>query len=109
RPDRALPCDCERTQEPSLAQTLYRMADPAVVQRLGAAVDGAKGKGRLAKLLAGGKPTDEGLDELFLATLSRLPTRAEKAHFAAHRSGRERACRDALWALLNTREFLLNH
>jgi hypothetical protein len=123
RPDRSLPCDCERSTEPSLAQTLYRMADPALLHKLSATVVARKvkgkaapavaRKGRLAVLLASSKSAEEVLEELFLATLSRFPTQAEKDHFAAyraaHKTKREQACTDALWALVNTREFILNH
>jgi hypothetical protein len=152
RPDRNLACDCERDMEPALAQTLYRMTDPLVLQKLGtrvvaARVKGkatakAKGKpaaaslpeGRLAKLLKSTRTDGEVLDELFLATLTRYPSSAEKKHFAEYRAARkaagtnaadttrqknlqaqalrkERAAAfaDALWALINTREFILNH
>jgi hypothetical protein len=137
RPDRTLPCDCERSTEPSLAQTLFRLADPTVLQKIGTAVIAeravagktkgkvkdapprAAGEGRLAKLLKSKRTAEEILEELFLATLSRFPTKAEKDHFAAHRAAarrspsdqkeREESCTDALWALLNTREFILNH
>jgi hypothetical protein len=125
RPERALPCDCERSPEPSLAQTLYRMADPALLQKFSAAVVARKvkvkgkgkpavlRKGRLVRLLESSKSSEEIVEELFLATLSRFPTKAEKDHFATYQSGRnlkrDEACNDALWALLNTREFILNH
>jgi hypothetical protein len=134
RPDRQLPCDCERSTEPSLSQTLYRLADPSVLEKLsgivaqrnkgkagtvpasgkkkGTAAPTAIAAGRLAKLLDSTKTTQEILEELFLATLSRLPSEAEKDHFAeylAARKVRAEVCMDALWALLNTREFIVNH
>jgi hypothetical protein len=43
-------------------------------------------KGRLAKLLQSNKTAEEILDELFLATLSRFPSKEEKEHFARCRS-----------------------
>src|SRR5262249_39629992 len=43
-------------------------------------------EGRLAKLLQSNKTDDAVLEELFLATLCRFPTAAEKEHFARHRS-----------------------
>jgi hypothetical protein len=51
-------------------------------------------------------------EELVLATLSRPPTEAEQAAFAEYRareSNRQTAFTDSLWALINTREFILNH
>jgi hypothetical protein len=58
------------------------------------------------------KDDDRVLDELFLATLSRLPTPKERAHFADYRThGKDRpsAFLDAMWALINTNEFVFNH
>ena len=64
-------------------------------------------------MLADHKDDDEALDELFLATLTRLPDRqgtgevrrlTERTH-----KDRRAAFADALWALINTREFILNH
>ena len=49
---------------------------------------------------------------LVLATLSRFPTDADKERFAEHRKtckDRQSAFNDTLWALINTREFILNH
>jgi hypothetical protein len=117
RPDRTLACDCERTAEPSLSQTLYRLADPAVMAKVGVAVVKVKGKappkeGRLARLLKSDKSDEEALEELFLATLTRPPSKAEREHFAEYRKARkdrEEALTDVLLALLNTREFILNH
>jgi hypothetical protein len=55
---------------------------------------------------------DEVLEDLFLASLSRLPTAGERQAFHEHRSkasDRRAAFTDTLWALINTREFFLNH
>jgi hypothetical protein len=68
--------------------------------------------GRAAKL-AKAKMSDEELtDEAFLATLSRLPKPKEKADAVEHlKAAKNRAegVTDLLWALVNTREFILNH
>ena len=145
RPPRTSACDCERATEPALPQTLYLMTDPAVLEKLrGQVTVNGKGMkpvqgpvegGRLAKLLKSEKTDDEILEELFLATLSRFPSAAEKKHFATYRAAtkadppatpaeppvkgkgpakvvltpREAAFVDAFWALINTREFLVNH
>jgi hypothetical protein len=54
------------------------------------------------------------VDALYLATLSRTPSPAERARFVAHVDGaaaadRRQALADVLWALLNSSEFLFNH
>jgi hypothetical protein len=104
RPPRTTACDCERAMEPALPQKLYLMTDPAVQAKIQS--------GRLQKLLASKKSDDEVLDELFLATVSRHPTAADREHFATYLQGhkdRRGAWADCVWALINTREFILNH
>jgi hypothetical protein len=107
RPPRTSACDCERTCEPALPQTLFRMTDPAVVQKLTAQ------NGRIAQLIRDrSKSDDQVFEELFLACLSRFPTPDERTAFADHRAKESRrpvAFQDVAWALINTREFVLNH
>lgn len=106
RPPRTTACDCERAMEPALPQTLYLMTDPLVQAKLNAPT------GRLQQLLKSGKSDTEALQELFLATLGRRPTERDERSFADHlrRVGNRRtALTDALWALINSREFILNH
>jgi hypothetical protein len=106
RPPRTTACDCERALEPGLVQKLYMLADPGVTQKLTAA------GGRLKRTLEAFKDDPAALEELFLATVSRLPTDKEKARFEEYRKShpdREAAFGDLLWALVNTTEFALNH
>lgn len=106
RPPRTTACDCERTMEPALPQTLYRMTDSRILTKL------RNNNGRLAQLLKTKKTDTEILDELFLATMTRLPNEDEKAAFLEHikdEKDRTSAFVDVLWALINTREFVLNH
>jgi len=104
RPTRATTCDCERPREPSIAQTLFLMTDTDLLEQMK--------KGRLNDLLTGSLTNGEIVDELFLATLSRFPDSTERESALAHVAGadtRDSGFRDVLWALLNTREFILNH
>jgi hypothetical protein len=106
RPPRTTACDCERAMEPALPQKLYFMVDSGVLKKIEAR------DGRLQRLLAGKKSNEQIEEELFLATLSRLPNAREKALVAERlkeAKGRAAAFTDVLWALLNTREFVLNH
>jgi hypothetical protein len=106
RPPRTTACDCERAMDPALPQKLYLMADPALLAKLRAP------QNRLKALLAAKPDDDAALDELFLATLARLPTAEERAAFAEHRAGkkdRQAAFAGVLWALVNTNEFIFNH
>jgi hypothetical protein len=106
RPPRTTACDCERAMEPALPQTLFRMTDAAVLGKF------TDKDGRTLKL-AKAKMTDEELtEEAFLATLSRLPKPKEKADALEHlktAKSRTEGVTDLLWALVNTREFILNH
>lgn len=106
RPPRTTACDCERAMEPALPQKLYLMTDPILLAKFN------DPEGRLQKLIRSNKSDNEALDELFLATLSRLPSEQDRQAFAEHRQrvgDRRAALMDTLWALINTREFILNH
>jgi hypothetical protein len=104
RPERASACDCERPKAPALPQTLFLMTDDALLAKLKA--------GRVRALAGSDRCDAEAVEELFLASLSRPPSRDEARSALDHlRSGLDRATglADVLWALINTREFVLNH
>ena len=106
RPPRTTACDCERAAEPALPQTLFRMTDASILAKLN------DPKGRVAALGRSQLPDEELADELFLATLSRFPRPDEKAETVKHlreAKSRPAAVTDLVWALVNTREFILNH
>jgi hypothetical protein len=106
RPPRTTACDCERSAEPALPQTLFRMSDPALLAKLRA------NTGRVAKIDKARLSPEKAVEELFLATLTRFPTAKEKAGAVAHlkdAKNRGEALTDVAWALINTREFILNH
>ncbi len=106
RPPRSSACDCERAMDPALPQKLYLMTDPILMGKFN------NPTGRLQGLLKSKMSDEEILEELFLATLSRRPTAADRKFFADYRqteSDRRTVFIDTLWALINTREFILNH
>lgn len=106
RPPRTTACDCERAAELALPQTLYRMTDPTVAAKLSQSR-------RLAALVKGKAADADAVEELFLGSLSRMPTEKEQTEAVKYLkdAGRNRpqALQDVLWALINTREFILNH
>ncbi len=106
RPPRTTACDCERAMEPALPQTLFRMTDTVLMQKMRSPAN------RAAKLVKA-KMTDEQIvEELFLATLTRMPTEKEleaSLKFIKGEKVRLEALQDISWALINTREFILNH
>jgi hypothetical protein len=70
------------------------------------------GDGRLARLLKANKMDAEILEELFLATLSRLPSEKERdaiRQALADGGSRDEIYRDVFWALVNSKEFSFNH
>jgi hypothetical protein len=106
RPPRTTACDCQRAMDPALPQKLYTMTDTGLLAKLKAP------GGRLAELLRSDKTDEQILDELFLATLTRYPRPADRELFREYRAratDRAGAFADVLWALINTREFILNH
>ena len=107
RPERKTVCECERTMETSLAQVMHLMNAPSVNDRIQSPT------GRAARLARSDLSDDDIMNELFLATLNRLPTDPERTNartaFQSPNAGRRQATEDILWALLNTAEFVLNH
>lgn len=106
RPARTSVCECEREAEPNLAQVLHIMNGESINRKI------TTGGSRLERLMTGGKPDAEIIDELFLATLTRHPTERERAGAlkAISESGaRQDTFADLAWALLNSREFLFTH
>lgn len=89
----------------SILQALLMMQSGVVNRR----VAGEAG-GRVAELTASDRDEGAIVDELFLATLGRLPTPAE-SELGAERIAEDRlaGAEDLQWALLNSPEFLLNH
>ena len=101
KPERLLSCDCERTTEPTLAQTLQLVSGQLPQQLL----SGSKRLNRLAQA----EPA-VAVEELYLAALCRTPTPEElSACVGLIRGGSDRrlALEDVAWALLGSREFLL--
>jgi hypothetical protein len=106
RPTRQTVCACERGVEPSIAQALHLMNSPTTVNKV------QNREGRAAQLAASDLAPDEIVDELYLATLSRFPSDAERQLMRqafTEASDRREAAEDVLWTLLNTREFVFNH
>jgi hypothetical protein len=106
RPAREAVCECERSDEPNLSQTLVLTNGEFIQQRITAP------KGRLAQLVAAGTSDEEVLRDLYLRALARPPTPDElkKAKtFLQAGEAREQTLQDLFWTLLNSREFLLQH
>lgn len=107
RPVRATVCSCERGDSPSIAQALHMMNAPEINAKLRSA------KGVVSRLAASPMTAAELADEIYLRCLTRFPTSAEREAVAyligTDAAGRRAGIEDALWAILNTREFVCNH
>jgi hypothetical protein len=106
RPVRATVCECERSNEPSIAQALHLLNSPELSEKL-------HHRHGSARQLAESTRTDRELvEDLYLKTLSRLPRDNERQlmlETIAASSNRQEAVEDILWSLLNQKEFLYNH
>ena len=101
-------CECERSQEANLAQSLHLLNSAEVQNKV------SSGSGRAA-LLANDKdhtPEDK-VRELYRWVYSRDPQSDELnialAHLEKHKDKPQLAFEDIVWALVNTKEFLFNH
>jgi hypothetical protein len=106
RPLRVSGCECERVSRVDLRQVL-RLANSDALQAKLSAADG-----RVAQLVAAGQSDEAIIQELYLGTLSRLPTQEEgssAAQYVATSSSRQEGLEDVLWTLLNLPEFVFNH
>ncbi len=106
RPSRTTVCECERSNEPSIAQALHLLNSPEITEKIQHPHGVARGLAKSARGPA------EIVDELYLTALSRLPRDDERQlmleAFTVSPS-RQAAVEDVLWTLLNTKEFLYNH
>ena len=102
RPPRESSCECERRSDFSLPQALNLVNGKTISDAV------ADPKGRVAKLVLSGKGDAAIVDELYLASLSRLPSVAESDLGVKYLAGGSKAARsqDLLWALLNSKGFL---
>jgi hypothetical protein len=116
RPDMASACECERSQDASLAQSLHLLNAKDIQEKI------SRDGGRAASLAEDSTRSDEEkLRDLYLLTYSREPNAKEittaQSHIAKKLtaqpdkeiSAKRQAYEDIVWALINTKEFLFNH
>jgi hypothetical protein len=99
-------CDCERDPSVSILQAMSLANHP----RLWAKVTDANG--RVARIAKEAKDDSARIDEVFLSTLSRMPSDAERQacmKYLKEAEAPEKGLQGVMWSLLNTREFLLQH
>ncbi|HZE97620.1 MAG TPA: DUF1549 and DUF1553 domain-containing protein [Planctomycetota bacterium] len=107
KPGGASACECERSVDASLAQSLHLLNSPDIHGKMSSGV---------AKELSGDmKRTDtEKVQELYFRAFGRPASEHEMKYAIAHLTkfeakDRPAAYEDIVWALINTKEFLFNH
>ncbi len=103
RSDRVTACACERSGEVSLPAVLHLTTGDTVTGKI-------SNSAWLKDLLKNETNDDIAFDQLFLRTIARKPTSAERAKIKELLKAHDRGevYRDLFWALINTKEFLFN-
>ncbi|GAB4140631.1 MAG: DUF1549 and DUF1553 domain-containing protein [Planctomycetaceae bacterium] len=102
RSERESPCECGKSNDPTMAQALHLMNAPEIEAKL------SDKQGRVAQLIKQGKSQKEIVDALCLAVLNRPATKKEYkiAEKLFQNSSKQQAAEDFLWTLLNSYDFL---
>jgi len=106
KPEAESACECERSPEANLAQSLHLLNSPDVQNRL------QNGNGLAANLAREqDRPDDDKVAEVYLRAFSRRPAPGElqliSQHLAAAQN-KQQAWEDVLWAIFNAKEFQFN-
>jgi len=106
RSKRETPCTCEVKSQPTLSQALNLINGSSITHCI------ERGKNLPAWSAANGDP-QQVIRNLYITSLSRLPSESETAAFTevlrTHAGGPRVALQDIFWAVLNSNEFIFNH
>lgn len=107
RPRRVTGCECERSSNATLGQVLLLANSDEIENKI------ADGNGHIAALVKEKKSDQECIEDIYLATLGRMPQPAEmtktSTYLTKFSDNRQQALEDVLWSLLNSKEFMFNH
>jgi hypothetical protein len=117
RPESASACECERSMDASLAQSLHLFNSKEIQEKL------TNASGRAAVLAAAkDRGDDRKIRELYVRAFARDPDPQESSlalnYLARQVKGKDgkpqptdprQSYEDIIWALINTKEFLFNH
>jgi len=96
---------CDREENVTVSQALHLVNGPEFQQKV------TQPDSRLNQWIAAGMSDSQLLEEMFLATLSRRPSAREKDRLLTRiaKGPRQEVLEDALWAIVNSKEFVFNH
>ncbi len=103
RPDRLLACECERQSTTTLNQAFQMISGDMIIRKVNESP-------RVRRLIQKKADAKTIITEFYLAALSRYPTQRELEAISQRMrtaTNLERTTEDLLWAVLNTKEFLL--
>ena len=107
KPQRMEACECERDNGSNMLQALHFINGPSILGRV------QNGGARPAQLINQKLPDEQMVGELFLWTLARNPSPEEQKvsleFVQSYGEKKAEAVQDLMWALLNSRDFLLVH
>ncbi|HIG26891.1 MAG TPA: DUF1553 domain-containing protein [Verrucomicrobiales bacterium] len=108
RNERAITCECERSNEPSLVQVLHITNGDTINEKL------SNEKSRAGALSTAELSDGERITQAYLHALSRFPSAKEKQQMGGllaevEGNHKREAIEDLFWGLLSSREFLFNH
>jgi hypothetical protein len=104
KPPRLMTCECERSPDVALGQVFEMIGGPIVVDLLN------QSGNRIDDGLKDGKRDASMLDGFYWHALNRRPTGDEREQvlaYVAKAGDKRRAWQDVVWALVNSKEFLL--
>ncbi len=107
KPQRMEACECERDNTSNMLQALHFLNGNSILGRV------QNPAARPATLFAQKLPDDQLVTELYLWSIARSPSAAELKlgveFLASYGDKKNEAAQDLMWALLNSKDFLLVH
>jgi hypothetical protein len=103
KPERLLDCECERSQDLSLRQSLLLVNDTSIRAQL------QDQNGNIARWTSESQSMEAAIDRLFRTGLCRSPSESEWEALRSHANGaldQKATLEDIAWAIVNSKEFL---
>ena len=105
KPQRMEACECERDTGTNMLQALHFINGPSILSRV------SNPAGRPALLVKDKVSEEQAVEQLYLWSLARRPTEAERetgvGFIRGYGDKRAEAFQDLMWALLNSRDFMM--